>query len=260
MFCKKCGAELYPGAKFCGVCGASSAATDNKVNTSLSGKEHPSTEIHGEIHSQVTSARYQSRRRIPVALVVALVILGLATLASAAYLVYTQVLNPNPPVQEESVVDSSESEGAEDKQESDNTEAEQDSGNAETQTDKETSTDETVDDGSAAAAEEVAPPAVVHDYECDAFYVDVPDYWVMSDESVNEEGQINWSVTDNGDGTYLLHQSDYAGSSGNTYVYVGVPAPSYCTYYGTTSDGRDVYVGTFAGGSFLDTDATLTLK
>lgn len=252
MFCKKCGAELYPGAKFCGVCGASSAATDNKVNASLSGKEHPSTEIHGEIHSQVTSARYQSRRRIPVALVVVvLVILGLATLASAAYLVYTQVLNPNPPVQEESVVDSPESEDVEDEQESDNAEAPTDEG---------TSTDETVDDGSAAAAEEVAPPAVVHDYECDAFYVDVPDYWVMSDESVNEEGQINWSVTDNGDGTYLLHQSDYAGSSGNTYVYVGVPAPSYCTYYGTTSDGRDVYVGTFAGGSFLDTDATLTLK
>ena len=224
MFCKKCGAELYPGAKFCGVCGASSAATDNKVNASLSGKEHPSTEIHGEIHSQV---------------------------ASAAYLVYTQVLNPNPPVQEESVVDSPESEDVEDEQESDNAEAPTDEG---------TSTDETVDDGSAAAAEEVAPPAVVHDYECDAFYVDVPDYWVMSDESVNEEGQINWSVTDNGDGTYLLHQSDYAGSSGNTYVYVGVPAPSYCTYYGTTSDGRDVYVGTFAGGSFLDTDATLTLK
>lgn len=245
MFCKKCGAELYPGAKFCGVCGASSAATDNKVNASLSGKEHPSTEIHGEIHSQVTSARYQSRRRIPVALVVVLVILGLATLASAAYLVYTQVLNPNPPVQEESVVDSPESEDVEDEQESDNAEAPTDEG---------TSTDETVDDGSAAAAEEVAPPAVVHDYECDAFYVDVPDYWVMSDESVNEEGQINWSVTDNGDGTYLLHQSDYAGSSGNTYVYVDVPAPSYCTYYGTTSDGRDVYVGTFAGGSFLDTD------
>ena len=251
MFCKKCGAELYPGAKFCGVCGASSAATDNKVNASFSGKEHPSTEIHGEIHSQVTSARYQSRRRIPVALVVVLVILGLATLASAAYLVYTQVLNPNPPVQEESVVDSPESEDVEDEQESDNAEAPTDEG---------TSTDETGDDGSAAAAEEVAPPAVVHDYECDAFYVDVPDYWVMSDESVNEEGQINWSVTDNGDGTYLLHQSDYAGSSGNTYVYVGVPAPSYCTYYGTTSDGRDVYVGTFAGGSFLDTDATLTLK
>ena len=249
MFCKKCGAELYPGAKFCGVCGASSAATDNKVNASLSGKEHPSTEIHGEIHSQVTSARYQSRRRIPVALVVALVILGLATFASAAYLVYTQVLNP--PVQEESVVDSPESEDVEDKQESDNAEAPTDEG---------ASTDETVDNGSVAAAEEVAPPAVVHDYECDAFYVDVPDYWVMSDESVNEEGQINWNVTDNGDGTYLLHQSDYAGSSGNTYVYVGVPAPSYCTYYGTTSDGRDVYVGTFAGGSFLDTDATLTLK
>lgn len=186
-----------------------------------------------------------------MALVVVLVILGLATLASAAYLVYTQVLNPNPPVQEESVVDSPESEDVEDEQESDNAEAPTDEG---------TSTDETVDDGSAAAAEEVAPPAVVHDYECDAFYVDVPDYWVMSDESVNEEGQINWNVTDNGDGTYLLHQSDYAGSSGNTYVYVGVPAPSYCTYYGTTSDGRDVYVGTFAGGSFLDTDATLTLK
>lgn len=105
---------------------------------------------------------------------------------------------------------------------------------------------------------------MTHDFECDAFYVDVPDSWVRSDAYPGEGDPYFWSVTDNGNGTYLFHCSNYW-AAGNDEVYVGVSAPSYCDYIGTTSDGRDVYIGVMAGGSFFtggdpSTNPVLTLK
>lgn len=168
--------------------------------------------------------------------------LALATTSSAAYLVYALVIAPLPPRGEQ---------GA----------------------------DAPAEEGEGAPAAEPEPepePAVTHDFECDAFYVDVPDSWVRSDATPVDGGPTYWKAVDNGDGSYAFSYSRVVFSNptegwseyetGIAEIYVGVAAPGSCSYFGTTSDGRDVYVGEASAGFLAnsyngpDRRAVLTLR
>lgn len=249
MKCTTCGAELRDGSKFCPSCGAPAPETDAAAETPDPATPRP--------------ARGPRKRRVPIPLVVALAALGIATAASAGYLVYALVIDPLPPAAEQPAEKADEAE----KNKATDQDAKQDDV---------AETDAEADDTAATEPEETpaqeptpteeapsAAPAVTHDFECDAFYVDVPDSWVRSDASPGENDPMFWGVTDNGNGSYFFHCSNYISTS-NDEVYIGVAAPSYCTYFGTTSDGRDVYIGVPAGGSFFSggpvAGPTITLK
>lgn len=117
---------------------------------------------------------------------------------------------------------------------------------------------------------------MTHDFECDAFYVDVPDSWVRSDATPVDGGPTYWKAVDNGDGSYVFSYSGVVFSNptegwseyetGIAEIYVGGAAPGSCSYFGTTSDGRDVYVGEASAGFLAnsyygpDMRAVLTLR
>lgn len=245
MFCEKCGAPIERGTKFCPRCGAPvptpAPAPSQNEGPVARDASHP-------------------RRRLAPPLIAALVVLALATASSAAYLVYALVIDPLPTASEQPATVDPEAEGVE-KDDAEDDAATESEPAAPVET-------PAVEPEPAPVEETTAPeptpePAVAHDFECDAFYVDVPDDWVRSDANPGENDPFFWTVTDNGDGTYFFHCSNYW-SAANDTVYVGVSAPSYCEYYGTTSDGRDVYGGVEAGGSFFTDDPSsgpvLTLK
>lgn len=250
MFCGNCGAELGEGARFCPGCGAPVPVEDRETDTPSPEAPHP-------------------RRRLAAPVVAALVMLALATASSAAYLVYALVIDPLPPRSEQGADASAEEE--------EDAVAEEDATTEEAPATEPKPEAEPEPAPETEPAPEPAPePAVTHDFECDAFYVDVPDSWVRSDATPVDGGPTYWRAADNGDGSYTFTQSSVAFtiptegwteySTGVAEVYVGVAAPNYCSYFGTTSDGRDVYVGEvsapFLTNSYAgpDTLAVLTLK
>lgn len=188
----------------------------------------------------------------------ALVVLALATTSSAAYLVYALVIAPLPPRGEQ---------GAD-------APAEEGEGASEQGADAEEPA--ATEEAPAAEPEPEPEPAVTHDFECDAFYVDVPDSWVRSDATPVDGGPTYWKAVDNGDGSYVFSYSRVVFSNptegwseyetGIAEIYVGVAAPGSCSYFGTTSDGRDVYVGEVSAGFLAnsyygpDMRAVLTLR
>ena len=249
MFCGNCGAELREGARFCPGCGAPVPVEDRETDTPSPEAPHP-------------------RRRLAAPVVAALVMLALATASSAAYLVYALVIDPLPPRSEQGA-DAS----AEEEEDASEQGAVAEEGAA---TEKAPAAEPEPEPAPEPEPEPAPEPAVTHDFECDAFYVDVPDSWVRSDATPVDGGPTYWRAADNGDGSYTFTQSSVAFtiptegwteySTGVAEVYVGVAAPNYCSYFGTTSDGRDVYVGEvsapFLTNSYAgpDTLAVLTLK
>ncbi len=241
MFCGNCGTELTEGAKFCPNCGAPAPAVVEEREADTPGPE---------------SAR--PRRRLAAPLVTALVVLALATTSSAAYLVYALVIAPLPPRGEQ---------GAD-------APAEEGEGASEQGADAEEPA--ATEEAPAPEPEPEPEPAVTHDFECDAFYVDVPDSWVRSDATPVDGGPTYWKAVDNGDGSYVFSYSRVVFSNptegwseyetGVAEIYVGVAAPGSCSYFGTTSDGRDVYVGEVSAGFLAnsyygpDMRAVLTLR
>lgn len=124
-------------------------------------------------------------------------------------------------------------------------------------------------------ATSATPAEEQYDFVCDAFYIDVPVDWVERDPSAapSTDGQTTWCVSQSGN-QYHFEQSactgvDDAGdplfNTGALDVYVGedTPRPADATSYGTTSDGRPVYIIEASAG-FLATasgeGATLTLR
>lgn len=136
-----------------------------------------------------------------------------------------------------------------------------------------------------APTEAPVEPVQQHDFECDWFYVDVPDTWVNS-----QSGEANtWFVegpTDNGDGTVSYRfqaTGPNVGADGNkkagTVIVGGQWSERYTVNVGTAPDGSGVYlfeVGaglfatdgyfegstfvTFANGVTAPDAATITLK
>lgn len=252
MFCGNCGAELREGARFCPGCGAPAPVEEQRADA-------PDPEAT------------RPRRRLAAPVVAALVVLALATASSAAYLVYALVIDPLPPRSEQGAdAPAEEEEDAVAEKGATTEEAPATEPKPEVEIEPEPAPE------TEPAPEPAPEPAVTHDFECDAFYVDVPDSWVRSDATPVDGGPTYWWAADNGDGSYTFTQSSVAFtiptegwteySTGVAEVYVGVAAPNYCSYFGTTSDGRDVYVGEVSA-SFLtnsyagpDTLAVLTLK
>ena len=241
MFCGNCGTELKEGARFCPGCGAPAPAPVEDLESGAPGPETP-----------------KPRRRLTAPIVAALVVLALATASSAAYLVYALVIDPLPPRGEQGA-DAPAEEGA---------------GASEPGADAEEPAAPV--EAPAAEPEPEPEPAVTHDFECDAFYVDVPDSWVRSDATPVDGGPTYWKAVDNGDGSYAFSYSRVVFSNptegwseyetGIAEIYVGVAAPGSCSYFGTTSDGRDVYVGEASAGFLAnsyngpDRRAVLTLR
>lgn len=154
MKCTTCGAELRDGSKFCPSCGAPAPETDAAAETPDPATPRP--------------ARGPRKRRVPTPLVVALAALGIATAASAGYLVYALVIDPLPPAAEQPAEKADEAE----KDKAADQDAKQDGA---------TETDAEADDTAATEPEETpaqeptpteeapsAAPAATHDFECDA--------------------------------------------------------------------------------------------
>ena len=289
MYCNKCGSELRPGAKFCGICGASvvdekddatdkaSSDVESQVSEEIKA-EDASGVSQGNFDMQAGQARRRSRRRMPMALIVAIVILALATIASAAYLVYTQVFNPNPPAREQ-VVEDEQADEAQDGDETDEDAGEQEASeeDAGAQAPAEEAPAE-----QAPAEEAPAEPVSAHDYECDYFYIDAPDTLTFSGTSLG--GPYTWCIsgpTDDGNGN-LVWQGEVKREEGDkNYSTVGaftitigpgaaaMNAREPYQDFGTTSDGQPVNLNTagsssifndYYGGSPSSTDLIMTLK
>lgn len=128
----------------------------------------------------------------------------------------------------------------------------------------------------APAEEEEEPQAAAglggeHDYECEYFYVDVPDSWVYDEGEPVEGGPTVWSVTQSGN-AYVFRRSVCIGTdnegnkeftTGVLEVRVGVNPTGDHTYYGDAVGGVPIYI-TEVSASFLACDtfsegATLTL-
>ena len=101
-------------------------------------------------------------------------------------------------------------------------------------------------------------PAASHYYECDYFYVDVPDNWVRDGANPTEEAP-SWTVEGPvgfGSGVMGYHFSydggyNYAGD----YVLAGgadvlIDGFRGTTYVGTTSDGHEVWLNEVSSGFF----------
>lgn len=213
MFCGNCGTELTEGAKFCPNCGAPAPAVVEEREADTPGPE---------------SAR--PRRRLAAPLVAALVVLALATTSSAAYLVYALMIAPLPPRGEQ---------GAD-------APAEEGEGASEQGADAEEPA--ATEEAPAAEPEPEPEPAVTHDFECDAFYVDVPDAWQTG--TILEEGEGSWNFA-HPEGQYV-----------NATVLTTDPNPmsGHQWLVGTTSDGTRIWGNDAATGFFGEGKGTIALK
>ena len=248
MFCKKCGSELRPGAKFCGICGAPAQAQEANAGQDINEDVEQS---QGNLQTQAGQARHRSRRRMPMALIVVIVILALATLASAAYPIYTQVFNPNPPAQEQVVEDVSGDEEDAEAETEDATEEQSEEAPAETE---EAPAEEAAPEEEAAPAE----PVSTHDYENEYFSIDAPDNIAFTGSSSG--GAYTWWISgpvDDGNGNLVWQGgmtqevTEYYSNGGGFTITIGpnVTSDPYMDY-GTTSGGLHVQVST-AGGSSI---------
>ena len=103
-----------------------------------------------------------------------------------------------------------------------------------------------------------APAAPAHDFECEYFYVDVPDSWVKNGESPSEETPA-WTVEgpmSYGSGVMGYHFVYDAGYNyAGDYAMVGaadvlIDGSQGSTYVGTTSDGHEVWLNEVSSGFF----------
>ena len=124
------------------------------------------------------------------------------------------------------------------------------------------------------ATETASSEQGAHDFECEWFYVDVPDSWVRDDSGreLVEGGPVLWSVEEESATDYYFWQSERVGtepdgsplySTGAIKVHIGnAPGPSW-EFYGYAAGDTPVYI-TKASASFLADEysdgAVLTLK
>lgn len=109
------------------------------------------------------------------------------------------------------------------------------------------------EDDSPASDEEPAPepepaPEESHYYECDYFYVDVPDAWQTG--TIVEEDEGSWSFA-HPEGQYV-----------NQTILTTDPSPISGRHWlaGTASDGTQVWANDAATGFFGEGKGTITLK
>ncbi|HJA29970.1 MAG TPA: zinc ribbon domain-containing protein [Candidatus Olsenella pullicola] len=226
MFCKRCGSENRDGARFCSACGA-------PMDEELAGEKSPAPEK-------------VPRWALPVIIVSALVIaaVGVGFALRAAVPAPVEVPEGGA-VQEPVTEDVAEGEPKSEEASREETEPEPE-GEAEPEA---PATEET---------EPEAPAAPAHDFECEYFYVDVPDNWVRDGTNPTEEAP-SWTVEGPlgfGSGVMGYHFSydggyNYAGD----YVLAGgadvlIDGFRGTTYVGTTSDGHEVWLNEVSSGFF----------
>lgn len=226
MFCNECGHEIPEGAQFCGECGAPVPGATRSV----------------QADAEKNVAPVHPRRR--TAAIAALSVLSLAVVAVAVYVIYALVLEPTPaadPVTDDAL------ETMQNADDGDAADTDALSVTSEPEPEPEPEPDPDRDPDPA--------PAPAHDFECEYFYLDVPDSWVLSDGASPElGGPTLWYAEPRGDGTYYFAQStafsagDYVEyETGACTVIVGSGAGG-ATYFGSTSDGTPVYVAEASAG------------
>lgn len=229
MFCSECGHEIPEGAQFCGECGAPAPGATRSV----------------QADAEKNAAPAHPRRR--TAAIAALSVLSLAVVAVAVYVVYALVLEPKPadgPVADDALEAAQVADDEGDAGDADAPAVTSDPAPA-----PEPTPEPTPEPGPEPA------PAPAHDFECEYFYLDVPDSWVLSDGASPElGGPTLWYAEPRGDGTYYFAQStafsagDYVEyETGACTVIVGSGAGG-ATYFGSTSDGTPVYVAEASAG------------
>lgn len=163
--------------------------------------------------------------------------LCLLVIAAAGFVAYGRATAPAP---QEIAAESDNTTGEE------ATDAEKD---AEAPADAETPSDSATEPAAEPASEPAPAPAISHFYECDYFYVDVPDAW-----------RTGTTAEDNGDGTWSFAHPE--GQYVNQTILSLDPAPlsGHHGLVGTTSDGTQIWANGAATGFFGDGKATITLK
>ena len=112
------------------------------------------------------------------------------------------------------------------------------------------------EDEASAAGTEAAPaekpaPQESHYFECEYFYVDVPESW--------QQG-TNVEQTDAGEWNFSHPEGNYVNQTIVTTSSDPMSGPNYHWLIGTTSDGTELWANDAATGFFGDGKATITLK
>lgn len=277
MFCSMCGRELSDDSTFCSYCGT--AVKDKPVEDALSDEGDDAEkcspicppvaadegegvpvdlptdaddmgDAKGDASSDDVppegSASKAARRPLHPAFIVCASTCVTLALIAGCYAAYTFVLSPAP-TQEEQVAETDDgtAEGVEE-----DSEAAAD--------EQEASSEEDAEAGEAAAVEETPAEeqalAPAHDFECEYFYIDVPDEWIADGSWSIEgpmylpagEGALCYDCGHSDPGTSAIGGNSFSGAA-----LIAIDSSVGATaYVGTTSTGHEIWVSLAGGGVF----------